>query len=79
MEIRWKRDEILQAREMILKKVLGGEKLEMSWWRQCSDVSQLCSNNDDSGEGVVAKKDIASTQTETSAIRHKLDVDSVTY
>lgn len=40
-DLREKKDEIMQAEDKLLKTVSRCEKLEMSQWRRCTDVSFL--------------------------------------
>lgn len=48
--IRMKREATVQAQKKMLKKVQGIEKLEICWWKTCSDVPQSCSSNEDVGK-----------------------------
>lgn len=41
MELSEKEEEISQAKESLLKRVVGNEKLEVFWWKMCADVSIL--------------------------------------
>lgn len=43
--------------EKLLEKVQGGEELDISWWRSCSNVLQLRLRKDGGREDEITVKD----------------------
>lgn len=73
VKIHGKSEEKSQRQKKLLEKGQGSEEIHISWRRRISDVSQLCSGNDDEGEYETTVENRSLPRAGKSADRHTLE------